>query len=117
MAGLAGGEARVSHRAVCGRRTASWQRVLAEEFVGDSCRPAARTGATGGGQIDRSPRGFSESWASKLGREKPNQSTLRGAEARGEKGGAAAALGSTRQGRRWPNQPAEGRVPGLGTGD
>jgi hypothetical protein len=69
MAGLAGGEARVSHRAVCGRRTASWRRVLAEEFVGDSCRPAARTGATGGGQIDRSPRGFSESWASKLGRD------------------------------------------------
>jgi hypothetical protein len=35
---------------------------------------------------------------------KPNQSVLPGAEARGEKGGAAAVLGSTRQGRRRPEQ-------------
>jgi hypothetical protein len=57
MAGPAGGEARVSHRTVCGRRTASWRRVLAEGFVVESCRLAMRIGAARGGRIDQPPQG------------------------------------------------------------
>jgi hypothetical protein len=47
MAGLAGVAARVSHSAVCERKTASWWRVLAEEFIAELGRSSAVADATG----------------------------------------------------------------------